>query len=336
MKLMQRVVEVAGRRRLARKTIYAYSNWIHDFLRFCREGDRWRTPAEIGAADVNAFLTHLAVKRRLSASSQNQAINAIVFLYKQVLADELPGDHLGRFAFERSRRRPRVPTVLSVGEVTRILEQMKAGSTSRLMVELMYGAGLRILECCTLRIRDLDFEREQLIVRSGKGDKDRIVMLPGCLRARLMEQVRQIRQVHEADLGRNAGYVPLPDTLSHKAPYAERDWRWQYVFGNRVCRRDQQGRGFRWYADPSALDRQIRHAARLAGIGKRVTAHTFRHSFATHLLESGYDIRQVQTLLGHERVETTMIYTHVMNKPSIAVQSPLDRVNAGTSVRMIA
>jgi integron integrase len=249
-----------------------------------------------------------------------------VFLYKQVLGDELPEDHLGQFEFERSHRPVRVPTVLSVDEAIRIIEAMKVGSMHRLMTELLYGSGLRVMECCTLRLRDLDFEREQLLVREGKGDKDRIVMMPRVLRERLVQQCRRVRAQHEREVKRDAGYAPLPDSLRHKAPYAQQDWRWQFVFPSITLRRDEHGHGYRWHSNPGVLDRSIRAATRRAGVCKRVTCHTFRHSFATHLLESGYDIRQVQTLLGHANLKTTMIYTHVMNKPAIAVTSPLDRL----------
>jgi integron integrase len=266
----------------------------------------------------------------VSASSQNQALCAIVFLYKHVLIEELGQDHQGRFRFERAKRPVRVPTVLSSGEVERLVAAMEPHSMSRLMVELMYGAGLRVAECCTLRVRDIDFERRQIVVRGGKGDKDRIVMLPARCASALTEQVRRARHRHARDARHDGGYVPLPDPLAKKAPYTERDWRWQYVFPSVVMRRDESGRGFRWSTDPSALDRKLRQAARVAGIAKRVSAHTLRHSFATHLLEAGYDVRQVQTLLGHVSLETTMIYTHLINKPAVAVQSPLDRLAPGT------
>ena len=196
----------------------------------------------------------------------------------------------------------------------------------RLMVELLYGAGLRLMECCTLRVRDLDFDRRQIVIRGGKGDKDRIVMLPMRSIAALAEQVRRVRYQHECDLSRGGGCVPLPDPLSNKVPYAKADWRWQYLFPSRTLRRDAQARGVRWHTDPSRLDWAIRDAARAAKLPKRVTAHTFRHSFATHLLEQGWDVRQVQTLLGHSKLETTMIYTHIMNRPAMAVASPLDRL----------
>lgn len=287
---------------------------------------QWRHPRELGAAELGTYLTWLAVDRRLSASSQNQAANAIVFLYKQVLADELPEDHMGRFVAERSKRPKRVPTVLSDEEVGRVIGEMPARSVRTLMARLLYGTGLRVTECCTLRLRDVDFDRQQIVVRSGKGDKDRVVMLPASLRADLQQQMRMVRHRHERDLAKGGGYVPLPAVLEHKVPYAEMDWRWQYLFPSVVMRRDEQGRGVRWHADTGVLDRFIRDAARKAGVAKRVSPHTFRHSFATHLLEAGYDVRQVQQLLGHANLQTTMIYTHVMNKPATAVTSPLDRL----------
>lgn len=326
MRVLERVVDVGMRRRLASATIDCYRHWIRQFLLFSRRDGKWRRPQELFAVDVEAFLTHLARRRRLSASSQNQALNAIVFLYKQVLGDELPTDHLGRFAAERSRRPARIPTVLSPSEAARVIEALRPGSVSRLMAQLLYGTGLRVTECCTLRVRDLDFERSQIIVRGGKGDKDRIVMLPGALVGPLAEQVRRVRALHERDLARGGGIVPLPASLANKLRYAECDWRWQYLFPSVTMRRDERGRGVRYHAVQAVLSRSVQAAAKRAGIPKRVTCHTFRHSFATHLLEAGYDVRQVQTLLGHSNLKATMIYTHVMNKPAIAVTSPLDRL----------
>jgi integron integrase len=324
---MQRVHDVARRRHLARATTERYVEWIEQFLRYCRQHDgTWRHPRDLGAGDVGAFLTHLARDRRSSASSQNQATCAIVFLFKHVLADELGEDHLGRFEFERSRRPVRVPTVLSADEASRLIAALKPGSTHRLMVELLYGCGLRVMECCTLRLCDLDFDRRQVVVRGGKGDKDRVVMMPATLREGLAKQSRVVRERHKRDSSCGAGYVPLPDALAHKSPYAARDWRWQYLFPSTTLRREPDGRGYRWHATPGPVDRAVREAARRAGIPKRVTCHTLRHSFATHLLEAGQDVRQVQTLLGHASLKTTMVYVHVMNKPATAVTSPLDRL----------
>jgi integron integrase len=275
---------------------------------------------------VEAFLNDLACRRRVAASTQNQALCAIVFLYRQVLADELGENHLGRFAAERARRPARVPTVLSANQVAQLLDAMTPGSMHRTMTQLLYGGGLRLMECCTLRLRDVDFDRRQIVVRGGKSDKDRVVMLPARCIGELAEQSRQVRRLHETDVRRGGGYVPLPTPLLHKAPYARQDWRWQFLFPSTVMRRDDQARGFRWHTDPSKLDAEIRRATRSANVAKRVTAHTLRHSFATHLLEQGYDVRQVQTLLGHQSLQTTMIYTHVTNRPAVAVTSPLDRL----------
>ncbi len=324
--LLQKAEETGRLMHLAESTIECYCRWIMDFLRFSRRGTTWVHPRDLGAGDVERFLTHLAIERRVAASTQNQACNALVFLFHRVLVDELGEDHLGKFVAQRARRSRRIPTVLSQSEVVRLIDVLKEGSMHRLMVELLYGTGLRVMELCKLRLRDVDLDRSQIIVRSGKGDKDRVVMLPATLRARLVERITLVRRRHEKDLRRGGGCVPLPDVLRNKVPYAECDWRWQFVFPSATLRFDEQGRGCRWYTHPGVLSRTVREAAVRAGIAKRVTCHTFRHSFATHLLEAGYDIRQVQTLLGHAKLETTMIYTHVMNRPAIAVTSPLDRL----------
>jgi len=344
MKLLERLEAVGQRRRLAESTIACYQDWVGAFLRFWRdENGAWRRPEELRGPEVEGFLTHLVRDRRLSASSQNQALCAIVFLYRHVIfgndADlEADGSawrvHLGRFAAERSTRPVRVPTVLSQDEVMEVIEAIKPSSTHRLMVELLYGTGLRVMEGCTLRVRDIDFDRHQIIVRAGKGEKDRVVMLPETLQKRLADRVRRVRAIHERDVSKGGGFVPVPSEVEHKIPYAEQDWRWQYVFGSFTMRRDEAGRGFRWHAHPGVLSRTVKQAGKRAGVSKRVTPHTFRHSFATHLLESGYDVRQVQMLLGHSSLKTTMIYTHVMNKPAVAVTSPLDRLNGGAFAQM--
>jgi site-specific recombinase XerD len=212
MKLLERVEAVGARRRLAKATVGCYRDWIVKFLRFCRDGSRWRRPAELGTADVERFLTHLAVRRRVSASAQNQAMCALVFLYKQVLGEELGSGYLGKFQAERARRPGRVPTVLSVDEVRRLIEAMTPGSAARTMAALMYGTGLRVMECCTLRVRDVDFDRRQIVVRGGKGDKDRVVMLPAALAGPLADQIRRVRHRHALDVERGGGVVPLPVT----------------------------------------------------------------------------------------------------------------------------
>lgn len=329
MKLLDEVELAARRRRLARNTIDVYSGWIRGYLRFCADArGQWTHPAKLGTGDVEAFLNDLVVRRRLSASSQNQALNALVFLYRDVIADAIPQDHLGRFELMRSRRPARVPTVLSGTEVARVIAAVPERRIYRLLVQLLYGTGLRVTECCTLRVRDIDLERAQIIVRAGKGDKDRVVMLPATLAGPLAEQVDRVAKRWRADVARGGGYAPVPDALNNKRPTAAREFPFQFLFPSSLLRRDADGHGRRWHADPSAVDRVVRRAARTAGITKRVTCHTFRHSFATHLLEAGYDVRQVQTLLGHASLRTTMVYVHVMNKPAVAVTSPLDRLEA--------
>jgi integron integrase len=340
MKLLARMGNVGKRLHLSPRTIECYQRWVKEFLCFCKQagGGDWKTPGEVGEAEVQAFLTYLAVERRVAASTQNQACNAIVFLYRQVLVDELPEGHLGKFVAQRAARPVREPTVLSDNEVRRLLDQMPADSVRTLMVKVLYGTGLRLMEMCTLRLRDLDFDRAQILVRSGKGDKDRHVMMPASLRGELAQQARRVRELHRRDLAKGAGFAPLPAVLENKVPYAADDWRWQFVFPSTVIRRVKvqrlradgaiavDERGARGHAAGGVLDRFIGRAVKEADLSKRVSAHTFRHSFATHLLEAGYDIRQVQKLLGHERLETTMIYTHVMNRPAVSVSSPLDRL----------
>ena len=355
MRLLEQVRSVGLRRRLAVNTIACYQRWTRDFVRFCAEQPAaaaaadpddpydiplmdepagaagagraaWRHPKDVGAAEVGAFLTHLARDRRVAASTQNQAANAIAFLYKHVLADVVPDGHLGRFQGERARRPVRVPTVLSVDEARRVLEEVPAASPRGLMVRLLYGTGMRVMECCTLRVRDVDFDRGQVLVREPKGGDDRVVMLPTTLRAGLVEHLRGVRHRFERDLAKGGGFVPVPPAVGHKVPYAEDDWRWQFVFPAASMRRDEAGRGVRWHCAAGVLDKVVRAAAERAGVAKRVTCHTFRHSFATHLLEGGYDVRQVQALLGHKDLRTTQLYTHVVHKPSVSVVSPLDRV----------
>jgi integron integrase len=326
MRLMERLDRACRLAHLARSTRLQYARWVEQFFRFHRHRDgTWRMPAELRGTDVAAFLTHMAVERRLSESSQNQALCAVVFLYQHVL-NELPKEHLGDIRALRSTRPRTLPTVLSAAEVARLIDALPPDSDCGLMVRLMYGTGMRIGECCTLRVRDLDFDRLQIMIRQGKGKKDRVVMLPASLRGLLLDHLRSRREMHEHDLHRLAGYVPLPDSVANRSPASERDWGWQYVFPSVTVRYDHNHRGVRWHTTPAHLTRTTAVAARAARIAKRVTPHALRHSFATHLLEQGWDVRQVQTLLGHQSLETTMIYTHVMNKPAVAVQSPLDRL----------
>ena len=333
MRLLEQVRVVAARRRLAGRTIDAHWSWIRQFMTFCAGLNRaWTRPENLGTSEVEAFLNDLVLRRRLSASAQNQALCALVFLYGQVLDGVIAKDHLGKFMLERSRRVQRLPTVLSQAEVRRVLDAVPEHRMSRLMLELMYGTGLRVLEVCTLRIRDIDQGRAQIIVRAAKGDKDRVVMLPHALEAPLAAQLERVEAPWRSDLDRGGGHAPVPQALLNRRPRVRCELPMQFVFPSCVMRRDASGRGTRGHTDASALDRVVYQASARAGIGKRVTCHTFRHSFATHVLEAGYDIRQVQTLLGHSNLKTTMIYTHVMSQPSIAVRSPLDQLAMAGSV----
>lgn len=321
MKLLEQYEAACKVRRLASRTIPTYRRWVAEFLRFHQDRTgRWIHPQEMGEREVEAFLTHLAVNRRVAESTQNQALAAILFLYRHVVVK-----NLGSFDAVRAKRPKRLPTVLSKEEVRRLIAAMPPKGAHRLIVELLYGTGMRISECCQLRVCDLDIERGQILIRGGKGNKDRATMLPRSLEERLKAQVEFVRLRHERDVEKGAGYVPVPISLEHKRPGAVRELRWQFLFGSSLIRPDREtDRRIRWYAHPSAVDRTVKHAADVARIGKRVTCHTLRHSFATHLLENGYDIRTVQELLGHKNIETTMIYTHVMSKPGLGVRSPLD------------
>jgi integron integrase len=327
MKLLERADLVCRRRGMSGRTSDVYRHWIRRFLAYSAGAHgRWVVPEKLGTADVEAFLNHLVGERHLAASTQNQALNALVFLYKHVLENAIARDHLGKFELLRSTRPARVPTVLSTAEVARVLEAIPASGIFRLAAELLYGTGLRVSECCTLRVRDIDLGRAQIIVRAGKGDTDRCVMLPARLHERLAAQVGRVESLWREDVTRGGGYAPVPDALQHKRPRAGWELPFQFAFPSSVMRRDACGRGTRWHVHPGTLDRVVYAAARRSGVGKRVTCHALRHSFATHLLESGYDVRQVQTLLGHASLKTTMVYVHVMNKPSVSVTSPLDRL----------
>jgi integron integrase len=275
----------------------------------------------MGATEVTAFLSWLATERNVAAATQNQALSALLFLYKHVLGVELPW--LGELV--RAQRPVRIPSVLSEAEVRRLLDCVSGGA--RLMVGLLYGAGLRQIECLSLRVKDLDFAYRQVVVRDGKGARDRVTMLPENLVQPLQEHLGKVRALHGRDIKAGFGEVRLPYALARKYPRASRDWAWQYVFpsGNRSAD-PESGVVRRHHVHPDTLSRAVSRAARNAGIDKRVSCHTLRHSFATHLLERGHDIRTVQELLGHSDVSTTMIYTHVMNKGARAVKSPLDRL----------
>ena len=280
---------------------------------------RWRHPRELGEAEVTAFLTHLAAERNVAFSTQNQALSALLFLYREVLGVTLEWVD----GFERARAPVRLPAVLSKGETQRVLAA--APAKYRLVLQLLYGTGMRLLEGLRLRVKDVDFERNQILVRDGKGFKDRVTVLPKSLQAPLRQQLAHARVVHQADLASGRGRVQLPFALATKYPNANREWAWQYVFPAGMHSRDPlDGAERRHHVHEASIQRAMQEAVRLAGLAKAASCHTLRHSFATHLLENGYDIRTVQSLLGHKDVSQTMVYTHVMERPGLGVRSPLD------------
>jgi integron integrase len=297
------------------RTEETYCDWVKRFVRF---HDR-RHPRDMGAPEVEAYLTHLAVVGKVSASTQNQALSALLFLYRQVLLVELPWLD----GVVRAKVSKRLPVVLTREEVQAVLSRMQG--TPALFTRLLYGTGLRMIECARLRVKDVDFARKEILVREGKGFKDRVTMLPQSLAVSLREHLVRVRELHQRDLEKGLGEVYLPFALARKYPNAGREWAWQYVFPSSTLSRDPRStRIGRHHADEKAIQRGMRQALREAGIAKPATPHTLRHSFATHLLEGGYDIRTVQELLGHSDVSTTMIYTHVLNKGGRGVASPLD------------
>ena len=313
-KLLDQVRDALRLKHYAYRTEQAYVAWIKRYILFYDK----RHPAEMGTAEVEAFLTHLAVKEHVAASTQNQALSALLFLYREVLHQELgPVDAL------RAKRPKRLPTVLTKDETLRLIGCLSG--THQLMAKLIYGSGIRLMECLRLRVKDLDFEQRALIVRNGKGAQDRVTVLPDSLISLLQEHLQRVKALHEQDLAQGYGAVYLPDALARKYPNADKEWGWQYVFpANSLSQDPRSGVTRRHHLHESSLQKAIKEAARLAGIVKPVGPHTLRHSFATHLLEAGYDIRTVQELLGHKDVRTTMIYTHVLQRGGLAVRSPLD------------
>jgi len=316
-RLLDRVRDAIRRRNYSYRTEETYVHWIRRFIFFSGK----RHPEDMGAAEVTAFLSHLARERDVAAATQNQALSALLFLYKEVLARPLPWlDDL-----ERAKRPARLPTVLSRSEVQRMLAAMRG--TKWLMASLFYGAGLRLTECLKLRVKDVDFEYRQILVRDGKGAKDRVTMLPQSTIEPLKRQLAVAKVLHDADLAAGHGDVELPDALARKYPRAPYEWAWKFVFPSHKLSIDpRSGALRRHHVYENYVTRGVKEAARAARIDKHVSCHTLRHSFATHLLEGGYDIRTVQELLGHADVSTTMIYTHVLNKGGRGVASPLDRL----------
>jgi len=311
------VREAIRARHYSPRTEQAYVGWLRRFVRYHGR----RHPRDLGQAEIEAFLTHLAVKRNVSPATQSQALSALLFLYREVLQQDLPWLE----NVVRAKPRLRVPVVLTEAEVAAVLEQLHG--VHRLAGMLMYGAGLRLLEALRLRVKDVDFGRREIVVRSGKGAKDRRTMLPAATVDPLQRQLEWAKQQHDEDLATGAGWVELPGALHEKLGKAARGWPWQWVFpATRRYRCRETGQRRRHHLHESAMQRAMTTAVRLSGIPKRASSHTLRHSFATHLLEAGYDIRTIQELLGHSDVATTMIYTHVLNRGGSGVRSPLDRL----------
>ncbi len=316
-KLLDRVRQTIRTRHYSPRTEEAYVHWIRRYILFHGK----KHPSTMGAPEISAFLTWLAVERQVSASTQNQALSAVLFLYKHVLAIDIGAVP----PVVRARTPERLPVVLSREEVAAILKQLTG--TMRLIVMLLYGTGVRIEECVDMRIKDLDFDRDQIIVRQGKGRKDRVTMLPSAAREALTKHLEDVRRIHERDLAKGFGRVVLPFALDRKFPNAPTEWRWQFVFpAGRICRDPRFGPPSRYHLHESVVQKALAEATGRAGITKRVSPHVMRHSFATELLENGYDIRTVQELLGHRDVSTTMIYLHVMRKGALGVKSPMDRL----------
>lgn len=336
-KLLDQMRDVLRTKHYSYRTEETYIDWVRRYILFHKK----RHPKEMGAPEIQEFLIHLASERSVAASTQNQALSAILFLYREVLQKETDP-----ILLSAAKRPEHLPTVLSREEIIRIIDRMNG--IYKLMAQLLYGSGLRLMECVRLRVKDVDFEYKTLTVRDGKGEKDRVTPLPDSVIPELQRQIERVRLLHEEDLSAGCGEVYLPYALETKYPNANRQLGWQYLFPaskrsldprtlpsparvERSASGDEAGRGAggevkerRHHLDATGLQRIVKEAAQKAGIQKRVTPHTFRHSFATHLLQNGYDIRTVQELLGHKDVRTTMVYTHVLQRGGLAVKSPLD------------
>lgn len=315
-RLLDQVRQQIRLRNYSIRTERVYAEWVKRFIRF----HAYRHPAEMGAAEIEAFLTHLAVQRDVSASTQNQALAALLFLYKEVLKQELPWLD----GVVRAKRPQHLPVVLTREEVALLLGQLQG--VPWLVASLLYGAGLRLNEALRLRVKDVEFSRREILVRDGKGNKDRVTVLPASLVEPLQQHLLKVQVLHDRDLAEGFGRANLPYALARKYPKAAADWGWQFVFPSVNRSRDPRGAGiFRHHLHDKTIQRHVRDAVRRLQLVKPATPHTLRHCFATHLLEAGQDIRTVQELLGHADVKTTMIYTHVLNRGGLAVLSPLDR-----------
>jgi len=316
--LMHEVIRMIRLLHYSYSTERTYKQWIERFIKYSLQS-AGKTIADVNAQDFRDYLSHLAVKQRVSASTQNQAFNAILFLFRHVLGKEV-GDLDNTV---RAKRGQKIPVVLTVEEVKNLFAHMTGKSL--LIAELLYGSGLRLMELARLRVKDIDFEANTLFVRSGKGDKDRSTVLPAAVKDRLREHLEGVKSMHENDLAKGFGEVLMPDALSRKYPNAAREWAWQYVFPSSKLSVDpRSGKVIRHHISDKMIQDAVKTALRKSGIPKHASVHTLRHSFATHLLQSGVNIREVQSLLGHKHVETTMVYTHVLRNMSNAPQSPLD------------
>lgn len=315
-KLLDQYHDAIQLKQYSPRTSETYIQWVREYILYHNK----RHPKEMGVDEINQFITHLVVERHVAASTQNQAISAILFLYRHVL--HLPLDE-NRIIEFRPQRAKNIPTVLSKEEVKRIIGRLQG--VNKLAVQIMYGSGLRIMECLRLRIKDIDFDNRQIVIRDGKGGGDRVTPLPNALIEPIQWQMQTVKAVHQQDLAEGYGSVYLPYAIEHKSPNAHKEWEWQYLIPAPNRSQDPQTKIIRrHHLDESTIQKSVKQAAKLAGISKKVSPHTFRHSFATHLLQAGYDIRTVQELLGHKDVKTTMIYTHVLQRGGLAVKSPLD------------
>jgi len=337
-RLLDRVREAIRARHYSLRTEEAYVGWIRRFILFHQK----RHPIEMAEPEINAFVTHLAVQSSIGASTQTQALSALMFLYRHVLRKPLPDLD----TVIRAKRPGRLPSVLTRSEVKRILGRMNG--TPRLVATLLYGTGMRLLECLRLRVKDLEFGNNRIVVRDTKGGEDRVVPFPVVARAEMPSWLSRVKRIHDGDLADGFGSVYLPDAIARKFPGSEREWGWQYVFPGEHRSHDPRGKELRrrpgsaapvltptgqperrHHLHETVIQRALRRAVLDVGISRRISCHTFRHSFATHLLEEGYDIRTIQELLGHRDVKTTMIYTHVLNRGGRGVRSPVDILFAG-------
>jgi len=315
-KLLEQVRRACRTRQFSLRTVEAYTGWIRRYI--LHHGKRH--PTQLDSQHVAAYLTHIANDGAVSAATQSQAASALLFLYREVLRQpiELPHHIL------RPRRQKRLPIVLERGEVARLLAELSG--SKRIAAQIMYGSGLRLLETLQLRIKDIRFDTNEIVVRAGKGGHDRVTMLPHAVQPDLRRHIRSVAAQHTRDLERGGGRAPIPPALARKLPSAAHELGWQYVFpATRQYTDPRTGERTRHHLHESALQRAVAEAARSANLGKRATCHSLRHSFATHLLQDGYDIRTIQELLGHKSLNTTMIYTHVLNRGGLGVRSPLDR-----------